>query len=855
MGDDVNSLEILEKIEQCISIAGGSVGSSISVGFYEAGSLKNLKNTIVRAIQERKNTPAEDDNRKTFNDIKNNIIDINKNEYKVKDIFTKLSDDIKDEKKGPFKAFKEFRDSFLKEFPKTKLILNSILAVGKLQLSQGVKQVEVYKNLVNSGVNLQQTTKSLYLNANKVGLAYDEYIKVLQNNSETYSKLNGLFKNGHVVFDKMVRSAKDVTNELGLNLKTSIGISSDFLKENAFYYEMQGKSMNTLISESQKYAKSLVGLSKATGKSTESIYNEIKAREKDNLWRVLNSDPRNKGRIAAMQAAGFSQEMMEGILTGVWNKELGQASITPGFNRAIQYLMSRESNGLDGKELLKNLKGILTPYAGQINKMMEISRDNAAVTGALRNFHAFDSMFIGTNILQSNFKKGNKDDQEGFQHYANFEEQLDILNNNIALTLTPALKDLGNVVSLGTLGLKEFNKLIEPISNFLSNHPFLSMLGASVGMYLGNLFVGKIFGGMNFKNKISDKLFSKFKNYGANYGQDKLDQLIRRYNRYKRYKNIKSAWDATKKSVGNVRDNIGIWKSIKNFGIGIKNKISGIFSGKNATDIFNSIKNFGIGIKNIVLGLGNFLKNALAFKTITDIFESFYDVFNKGYDKFEEEAILRTKNRGFWERFLHPGDSLAVALSSRERQIEVLQKAEKRGNTQYDKLKSIENQNQKDKNTEKLENINNSVKTYCNVSNSPVLKSIVDINKELLTNMKMINFHVTRMSKDFIGKNLNEEDIKTFNNIFKTDYKFNNVEKYIKFIDSNTLKTIFNNSVNNETIELLKQMNKRLEIQEENNKEIRNYLHSIDINTNSSAITSKKLNDNVIRGRFFDDEF
>lgn len=823
MGDDdyiSNNEEILGRIASCVSLNGGPVGSSLSVGFYEDGALNKLKNIIIRAIQQRKTTVEEENNSNNINNINNNITTITKQqaEFNVKKIFERLVKDLNDENKGILKSLRNFGDKVLKEFPKTHLILNSILAVGKTQLSQGIKQVEVYKNLVNSGVNLQQTTKSLYLNANKVGLTYDNYIKVLQKNSETYAKLNGIYKNGHTVFDKMVRSAKDVTKELGLDFSTSIKISNDFMKENAFYYEMHGKSMETLIDESKSYAKSLVGLSKATGKSTESIYSEIKAREKDNLWRVLNADPRNKGLIAAMQASGFSTEMMEGILTGTWNVQLGQASTAPGFSKIIDYLNYIKTQGLDldSNEILKGMKGALTPYASDISIMEKMMRENLPVTAALRDFGGITGNLISTNILQSNFQKGNKEDQEGFQHYANFEEQLDILNNNIALTLTPALEDFGNAISFATFALEKTNKFIEPIANFLSKHPYLSMFGAGAGMGLGNLLVNKLLGGINLRglslsglnpfNRMSNKELSAFMNYGANYGQDRLDEYIRRYRRYKRRKYVTDAWDTTKRFGGAAWDTTkrasgAAWSGIKTVGGAL---------GRGAMMLLSNpwgwVALITIALTTLIVKFRHqifyFIKTTFykfkdslsdAYKWYNNLWKKFFNSIAYGFEKmiaaikhkipfigtsdeeYEKElASLKKKHVTDFQKKLKDEDK-AIAEERKKRDDRLKKELDDAVNK--DKLKQNKS-NKEQKNTKQLEDINESVKTYCNVSNSPMLKTLVDINKDLLSNVKMINFHVTRLSKDFIGENLSEGDIESFNAIFKTKYKLGNKNKF-----------------------------------------------------------------------------
>ena len=314
-----NIEQVLDSLRTCIGENGNPLGGVISVGLYNATALDNLSKAVADGISKRRDKQFIDDLSKAYSKIVNASVAAQNNIWNTAvDRFVKGIEE-KDKKESKFVT--NLSTFFTSQFPKIAKIAGISFDIAKVFTEQQLQWYDWYEKLGSSGVSLSNGLDGLTREADKAGLELDDYVNLLRNNSESVAHLSGAFGKGTETFSKVQNNAKELGKSLGMSAKESAQFSANFAKDYAWLYSTQADGMEQLNNKTNEYLTYLDKLSKATGKSRDSIAKETEARETEIRWKVWESDPVNRQKRALWSSMGISKEIQESWAFGMPNAQ------------------------------------------------------------------------------------------------------------------------------------------------------------------------------------------------------------------------------------------------------------------------------------------------------------------------------------------------------------------------------------------------------------------------------------------------------------------------------------------------------------------------------------------------------
>lgn len=361
--ENINNQAVLDKISSVFGSSSDFSGQFIKVGIVDT-SMSKLINALNKKDENLNNSLKEGhlDNEKGINRISDNLGRINSSLDKILNTFpVKMNDSINKllKEKGNKQEEEDFlrKSGFFKNLFSTvihpinslmhpikslTILFNSMLAklpvwikffdaaysISKEFVALQFRNIQIYKELNNSGVFFKDSFSDLHRYASEAGISLNELSKSLIQHSQGVARLYGVTNNGVDSFNRLLKGVRETGSEIGMNFSTAIKIAGQMAEDSSLHLFMTGQSMENLVGQTEIYQKQLQKLSLATGKSTESILAETKARDDEVTKKLWLSDPKNKMLYNFLKAQGIDEKVIQAYITGVPTAEYVQASVT-----------------------------------------------------------------------------------------------------------------------------------------------------------------------------------------------------------------------------------------------------------------------------------------------------------------------------------------------------------------------------------------------------------------------------------------------------------------------------------------------------------------------------------------------
>lgn len=424
--------EILNKLNNVITSGNESGGNVLNVGILNENALRKLSEAIrggIRRNQDDNNgrdNNNREENRRMFLDAMSGYVE--KGFKNLGNIVTNTGEKIRSSISSIFKFFPIIGDLFT--FTKD-------LSVKIFDIYQGA-YLNVYE-LHKVGQNLNAGVSSIYDAAGRIGISSEKLIETLTGNSEVVSQLTGIMKSSDLnpMYDYL-KIAKEMSKKIGLSFDMTVNMSKDAYKDFAEHLSLTQGNMDSLNSKTETYIMFLDKLSKATGKSAESIAKETEARDKEISWRVLSMDPKNKMKIAAMSGLGMSIDEQISVLTGVPNEASTLGSLTPGYAHITEYMRNYQGN--NPEEFLKGLKEISGNYTPLLGSQISFLQKNPQLAFALQDQMKGLNLMFNVNEMSVERIMEQAGLNETLGAMANIEEKWNLFKqkwNKFIMTFSP----------------------------------------------------------------------------------------------------------------------------------------------------------------------------------------------------------------------------------------------------------------------------------------------------------------------------------------------------------------------------------------------------------------------------------
>lgn len=407
--------EILNKLNNVITSGNESGGNVLNVGILNDNALRKLSEAIrsgIKKNQDNNNNKKESDrradrqnNRAMVNDAMSNYVE--KGFKNLGNIVTDTGEKIRTSLQSWMRYFPLLSDAF---------IFTKDLSLKLFDMYQG-SYLNIYE-LHKVGQNLNSGVLSIYEAAGQIGISSEKLIETITGNSEVVSQLTGVLRSSDLnpMYDYL-KMAKEMSKKIGLSFDMTVNMSKDAYKDFAEHLSLTQGNMDSLNSKTETYIMFLDKLSKATGKSAESIAKETEARDKEISWRVLSMDTKNKMKIAAMTSIGLSTEEQISWLTGVPNEASTLGSLTPGYAQLAKYVRNYQGN--NPEEFMQGIKGIAGEYAPQLGSQISFLQKNSPLAFAL------SEQYKGMNVVLN----ANEMSVERMIEQAGLNETLEVMTN------------------------------------------------------------------------------------------------------------------------------------------------------------------------------------------------------------------------------------------------------------------------------------------------------------------------------------------------------------------------------------------------------------------------------------------
>lgn len=460
--DMSNIEEVLSLIASCVDGGGNNTAaSSLQVGFNDASirrlslAIKEGNKNLQKEIENISNnvSDAYEKREKLLSDYASNILDLAKEDAKRQEKIEKNLSGLSASLRHPIIAFS-------KNFPVITSIASSIWKITESLYDIQIDNLNHYKDLINNGVLYQKDFDQLHKDAAYLGIRADELANAYIKNSQYLAKLGGLTGNTTDSFNRLLRSIKDTSIELGMNFSTSLDIASLMIRTNFTKMDEGSDAFDRLINTTQIYQKYLQKLSFATGKSVENILQEQKAREQEIAYNAWVKDGRNAPIASFLNAIGASKGIIDAFVTGMPNEEFTQAAISsPEMGRILTTLMEISNDRtLTPEQQMERINELgLTIDKEQLQSVLNYPRPllNAYPSGVQNGF------MMGLNMSTMNWNEA-----MGYKEIPEIFQQVDKLSDNFTKIIETFFekisvnKDSLNIVT-GALELS--NKILKEL--------------------------------------------------------------------------------------------------------------------------------------------------------------------------------------------------------------------------------------------------------------------------------------------------------------------------------------------------------------------------------------------------------
>ena len=493
----INASEILEKLNLCISTGGAPLGGTLSVGIYDQTSIDNLSKAIATGISRRKDTEFQKSIKEGITSIRNSV-DAQKNAWII--AFEKHAKEQTDREKEAFSPLKNFTNGFIKAYPAISKVAELVSTFATFEYEQQMKWMNWYQQINESGVYLSGGMDSLTEKANKAGLKLDDMVKLYTKHSDVVADMGGLFENGTEAFAKLVSLTKDTGKKLGMTADQNAEITANFAKDYAWLYSQQVDGVEELSIRTNQYLMHLDKLSKATGKSWQTIEKETEAREKEFRIQLWLSNDENKKKKQIWDQLGLSKEIQEALMFGLPNSK---SAMLQANDPELYALLQRGAS-------LEELKAHAMKRANLTNaEYQRWQENNLGIMGEEWNSLMMGHTFVERNLMKMDLEQNSKDENEEsnaktFEKLRNIQEELNRVLNGFTQTLKISDNNLSAYVSGFEELTKKVTEYVNTLTDFTNQHPYISTLGIALTASLTQAFGGSL---INFFGKEFTSLF------------------------------------------------------------------------------------------------------------------------------------------------------------------------------------------------------------------------------------------------------------------------------------------------------------------------------------------------------------
>lgn len=202
---------------------------------------------------------------------------------------------------------------------------------------------KLYKSLAESNIIYSDNVKEINKYANALGMSLEEYTTYLQQNSQQYNIIQSRLSN---IIDSTSLEWKKISKETGATREEMTKGLSTYSKYVISTGEITQLSAKQYNEGATKFITDVKLLSKALGVNTDTILKQIESHESHWQMQALLANESTRKGAMAMQAAGFSPDLIVAGLTGRMNETAAkQMALNEYTNAQIQLIRNASSLG------------------------------------------------------------------------------------------------------------------------------------------------------------------------------------------------------------------------------------------------------------------------------------------------------------------------------------------------------------------------------------------------------------------------------------------------------------------------------------------------------------------------------
>jgi len=356
------------------------------------------------------------------------------------------------------------------------------------------KQFEMIGLIRSSGVSIKEGFDETFNQyADISGMTRDAFSQALSENSKFIASVNATGSDGASL---LAKESRKLVGKLGL---TSGEIESSFKAYNdSMLTTANAASIATMDHTNQlmKSTSALKMFAMATGQSYENILKE--QREKERSWQMqrLATDPRTRAQFMMMRNAGLSDDLIEAIMLGKYNKASTMAMLDPNSARMMNEMRRAYMSTINNPEAFADAMVRLNhSSAAEGMRRSEANTnvmDYAYINGLGELFAPGSTQWGMLTAQHMDFDKNRLLNGTDAKHVNSMQElsaSINALKNDIAQALTPSIKTLNNWLDPeGTLV-----KSIKWLAELIGEHPIATLMtyGAlTIGKNIASSFLG-----------------------------------------------------------------------------------------------------------------------------------------------------------------------------------------------------------------------------------------------------------------------------------------------------------------------------------------------------------------------------
>ena len=177
------------------------------------------------------------------------------------------------------------------------------------------EQLKNYQSLSNSGVNFAGSLTNMRISVSETGLTMDEFVNLVKNNGDAFSKMGGSVNDGAESFTRLGKAM--YASKTGDNLR-ALGFTTEEINKGMLNYisntggRTKAEMSNTtqLVASTGEYMKQLDYLAEVTGKSREAQEADLKDAAANKAWEAFLQTLSGPEKDKAV--AGYIENMAKG---------------------------------------------------------------------------------------------------------------------------------------------------------------------------------------------------------------------------------------------------------------------------------------------------------------------------------------------------------------------------------------------------------------------------------------------------------------------------------------------------------------------------------------------------------------